>query len=202
MKRSLNCFYKSLIIFLRFYQPIISWYLKVIAIIFVAQLKLLMGGLDGVHLVMAGGYDSRVKENVEHYQELKKLSSDLSLDNYVTFLRSCSNDQKQVLLQRARCLLYTPSNEHFGIVPVEAMHMRCPVIAVNSGGPLETVADGETGFLCNPDASSFAKALLKLISDTALASKMGSAGKKRVQEKFSFETFTKQLHDIIIDLVK
>jgi alpha-1,3/alpha-1,6-mannosyltransferase len=44
-------------------------------------------------------------------------------------------------------LLYTPANEHFGIVPIEAMHLGCVVIACNSGGPLESIEDGETGFL-------------------------------------------------------
>ena len=45
-------------------------------------------------------------------------------------------------------LLYTPSGEHFGIVPLEAMHCRLPVVAVNDAGPKESVADGVTGFLC------------------------------------------------------
>ncbi|CAN0499507.1 unnamed protein product, partial [Scytosiphon promiscuus] len=37
------------------------------------------------------------------------------------------------LLGRASCVLYTPSHEHFGIVPVEAMCCGAPVVAVNSG---------------------------------------------------------------------
>lgn len=43
------------------------------------------------------------------------------------------------LLKHSLCLLYTPENEHFGIVPVEAMYCQTPVIACNSGGPLESV---------------------------------------------------------------
>jgi alpha-1,3/alpha-1,6-mannosyltransferase len=61
-------------------------------------------------------------------------------------------------------LLYTPPNEHFGIVPLEvscllfplslttsslqAMSLGTPVIAVNNGGPLETVLHNVTGYLC------------------------------------------------------
>lgn len=44
-------------------------------------------------------------------------------------------------------LLYTPANEHFGIVPIESMYLECPVIAISSGGPKETVSDGITGYL-------------------------------------------------------
>ena len=43
--------------------------------------------------------------------------------------------------------LYTPVGEHFGIVPLEAMAAGVPVIAMASGGPLETVKNGETGYL-------------------------------------------------------
>lgn len=42
------------------------------------------------------------------------------------------------MLRRSRAVLYTPHNEHFGIVPVESMYVGTPVIAVNSGG--ETIS--------------------------------------------------------------
>lgn len=57
-------------------------------------------------------------------------------------------------------LLYTPDREHFGIVPIEAMYEGTPVIAVNSGGPKETVIHGKTGFLCSQTAKSFSEAML------------------------------------------
>lgn len=151
---------------------------------------------------MAGGYDDRVVENVEHYEELRRLVIEKSLDDHVSFVRSCSAAQKLALLRRARCLLYTPSREHFGIVPIEAMYMECPVVAANSGGPLETIADGETGYLCNADAESFAKAIERLIRGEALAKKMGVAGKKRVLSKFSFASFSDQLNRFVMDLYR
>ena len=86
-----------------------------------------------------GGYDDRVEENKRHYLELERLATTLGIKDNVTFKRSFSDYEKVILLQSATCLLYTPSNEHFGIVPIEAMFMKCPVIACNSGGPLETV---------------------------------------------------------------
>lgn len=48
-------------------------------------------------------------------------------------------------------MLYTPTEEHFGIVPCEAMMEGVPVIAVNSAGPTETVEQGITGFLLPDD---------------------------------------------------
>lgn len=60
-------------------------------------------------------------------------------------------------------LLYTPENEHFGIVPVESMHMGCIVMACNSGGPLESVADKETGFLNPPDSKIWGKQIYDIV---------------------------------------
>lgn len=92
-------------------------------------------------LVIAGGYDQRVLENVEYHLELVALAKKLGIADKVCFLRSISNDQRLLILKNTQVLLYTPENEHFGIVPVEAMHLGCIVIACNSGGPLESVAD-------------------------------------------------------------
>jgi len=87
------------------------------------------------------------------------------------------------------------------IVPVEAMHARCPVIAVDSGGPRETVVDGVTGFLCPGSPAEFAGAMSKLIGGGAegidLRRQMGDAGRQRVLECFSFDSFTDKLDDII-----
>lgn len=158
------------------------------------------GQRAGVHLVVAGGYDDRVTENVQHYTELKELAAQLHLEDCVTFLRSPSDSMKVALLRGSAAVLYTPSREHFGIVPVEAMYCCCPVIAVNSGGPLESVADGETGFLCEPLAEAFSKAMEKLVRGPQLRRDMGHAGRRRVQEKFSLQAFSDQLYGYIVKL--
>ncbi|OXB80208.1 UNVERIFIED_CONTAM: hypothetical protein H355_011568 [Colinus virginianus] len=162
----------------------------------------LRGRLDShqwneVHLVMAGGYDKRVLENVEHYEELRSIATKLNVSDHVTFLRSFTDEQKISLLNNCVCVLYTPSNEHFGIVPLEAMYMRCPVIAVNSGGPLESVLNNVTGFLCDPLPTQFSEAMEKIVRDPLLKDAMGAAGRVRFMEKFSSEAFSEQLYQYI-----
>lgn len=164
--------------------------------------RLSSGEWERVHAVMAGGYDERVAENVEHYEELRSLASSLGLEGHVTFLRSFSDKQKLSLLHSSTCVLYTPSNEHFGIVPIEAMYTRCPVIAVNSGGPLESVAHSETGFLCEPTPERFSEAMQKFVTDPKLKQRMGQAGRERVQQRFSLQAFTEQLYSHITQLTQ
>lgn len=153
-------------------------------------------------LVVAGGYDTRVLENVEHYSELDDLVKESNLEDKVTLLKSPSDDEKFMLLHIAHCLLYTPANEHFGIVPLEGMYMSKPVIAVNSGGPTETIVHNSTGFLCDPKEEAFSLAMASMLKDDRLRERMGIMGHKRVQQKFSFEAFAQKLDDIVNEVTK
>lgn len=83
-------------------------------------------------------------------------------------------------------MLYTPDKEHFGIVPLEAMARGRPVIAVATGGPLETIIHRETGFLSEGVPMDFANAVVLLLTmkrDAAL--EMASRARAHVAEKFS-----------------
>jgi len=154
-----------------------------------------------IRLIIAGGYDHRVKENVEHYQELVDLAESLGISSKVEFLKSPSDTKKVELLRNADCLIYTPSKEHFGIVPIEAMYNETPVIAVNDGGPLETVVEGETGFLRPPKPEDFAEAMQEIIDiGDDVKRTMGANGKKRVLQCFSFNAFSNNL-DVFVKKV-
>lgn len=155
-----------------------------------------------VHLIIAGGYDDRVIENIEYYQELVELAQQLEVFDYITFLKSPSDLEKLLLICGCTAVLYTPTNEHFGIVPLEAMYMSRPVIAVNSGGPLETIINEETGFLCDPEPDKFSEAMKKFIENQDLCLKMGKAGCNHIKQKFSFHLFTDQLNRIVENLTQ
>ncbi|KAL5732123.1 hypothetical protein ACHQM5_004777 [Ranunculus cassubicifolius] len=52
-------------------------------------------------------------------------------------------------------------DENFGIVPLETVAAHKPIIACNSGGPVESIIDGVTGFLCDPTPKEFVTNLLR-----------------------------------------
>ncbi|KAA6407791.1 MAG: glycosyltransferase family 4 [Lasallia pustulata] len=178
-------------------------------------------GREGVRLVIAGGYDNRVQENVSYHNELVSLAESLSLktataknvvtalsipsDIDVLFLLSVPAKLKSMLLNAARLLVYTPSNEHFGIVPLEAMLAGVPVLAANSGGPLETIVDGETGWLRPADDveqwTELMRRVLFHFTEEHLRH-MGEVGRKRVKEEFSETKMARGLDEEIEALVK
>lgn len=155
----------------------------------------------GTRLVMAGGFDTRVEENVEHYKELDQLVESLELQDQVELLRSPSDAEKVWLLRNALCLVYTPTNEHFGIVPLESMYCRTPVIAANSGGPTETILNAETGWLREPSSEEFSGAMQGVLDNRPLLPQVGEAGRARVLKHFSFAAFGEKLERAVIDLL-
>lgn len=78
----------------------------------------------------------------------------------VTFERQPSRDRLRELYWGAKCLLF-PTHEDFGIIPVEAMACGTPVLGLRRGGVLETVVDGETGFLVDSDDPAEYAAMLR-----------------------------------------
>lgn len=151
-------------------------------------------------LTIAGGFDIRLRENVEYLDELKTLVEREGVSHQVKFVTSCSTAERNVLLSECLCVLYTPKDEHFGIVPLEAMAAHKPVIACNSGGPVESIKNGETGFLCNPIPHDFSMAMAKLIKDPEMARRMGEEARNHVVESFSTNIFGQRLNRVLVDV--
>lgn len=174
-------------------------------------------------LVVAGGFDPMNPENSRTHKDLQALTESLKLthatfkprdtaltdmsseDVDVLFLLSIPQDLKQRLLQSASLLVYTPTNEHFGIVPLEAMLAGIPVLATNTGGPLETIYDGRTGWLRNPEKTEqwtdvMRKALIPSSADTLR--KMGQSGHDRVLAEFSETKMTAEFEQEMHRLVR
>ncbi|MBA0791936.1 hypothetical protein Gohar_016477 [Gossypium harknessii] len=161
-----------------------------------AMLRTLDGNVD------RGGFDKRLRENVEYLDELKSLAERNGVAGQVNFVTSCSTAERNSLLSECLCVLYTPTDEHFGIVPLEAMAAHKPVIACNSGGPVETIKNGETGFLCDPSPKDFALAMAKFIQDPEMAKRMGEQARQHVNESFSTMTFGQRLNQFLLDVAR
>ncbi|HVR75095.1 MAG TPA: glycogen synthase [Planctomycetota bacterium] len=122
-----------------------------------------------------------------------------------------------VAFYSAAALFVCPSiYEPFGIINLEAMACECPVVASRVGGIPEAVADGETGVLVpfesrggsdfeprDPQkfALDLAGAVNKLWSDAALRRRMAAAGRRRVEEMFSWTTIAQRTLDLFGELV-
>jgi starch synthase len=119
------------------------------------------------------------------------------------------------LYSHARVFCCPSVYEPFGIINLEAMACRAPVVASATGGILEVVVDGETGYLVpfkqdpvtsfpsDPDqfARDLAAKLTTLLKDPAACKRMGEAGRKRVEEHFAWSSIADQTIALYQELI-
>ena len=144
----------------------------------------------GCRLVFAGGYDDKLPEVRALLAKLRGRAEDLGLEDRVEFRLNVSVDELEALWTEAFALIHPMIGEHFGIVPIEAMAHALPVLAVNIGGPCETVLDGVTGALRPPETEAFAAVMAEWLRAPAHAIKLGQAGRERARERFSHGRFS------------
>ena len=109
---------------------------------------------------------------------LRALAAELGVEGRVRFLGRVSREELLALYAHAAAVCFPPLDEDLGYVTMEAMLSSKPVITcTDSGGPLELVADGETGYVVAPQPSDLARAIERVFAEPARAAAMGRAGR-------------------------
>jgi glycosyltransferase involved in cell wall biosynthesis len=87
--------------------------------------------------------------------------------------------------------------EPFGMVVLEAMAQRKPIVGSRAGGVVEMVVEGKTGYTFPPgDHAELARRLIELLNDPERAARMGEAGYQRLLESFSIEQYMDGIHSV------
>ncbi|KAG2126838.1 glycosyltransferase family 4 protein [Suillus clintonianus] len=184
-----------------------------------------------VRLVLAGGYDPRLEDNIRTLESLIELARFSGLTyNIITplqsrvavpsfpnitlnepdilFLLNFTTAQRSGLLQAQStvALLYTPANEHFGIGPVEGMICGLPILACDSGGPTESIVDQptdqRTGWLYRPQSSVWAQALEEICNLSETDRKaLSQRARDRAQNMFGMDAMAKSLEEVLEEAV-
>jgi glycosyltransferase involved in cell wall biosynthesis len=114
-------------------------------------------------------------------ENLERQAERLGLSDRVRFLGFVPENELLDLYAGAFGVVYAPVDEDYGYVTVEAFLSGKPVITCSdSGGTLEFVEDGATGFVVDPDPQAVASAVNRLFADKRRAKEMGAAGRPRV----------------------
>ena len=112
----------------------------------------------------------------------ERLRDSLALQDRVTFLGVIPRRQLVERYRQAAIFCLPSRQEGFGIVFLEAMACGKPIVAARAAAVPETVADGESGFLVDPDdPKALARALTALLRDPDLRREMGEGGRRRVE---------------------
>ncbi len=118
----------------------------------------------------------------------EEIAARVKAEPRVIWINSMLREDQYVELYSNALVFACPSvYEPFGIINLEAMACETPIVASAVGGILETVADGETGFLVPPgDPQAIANGINRFARNRELGKRFGKNGRKRVEEFFSW----------------
>lgn len=127
--------------------------------------------------------------------DLRRLVSDLELDDHVTFTGHVSNVPD--LLSAIDIGVLTSDREGMPLALLEYMASGKPVVATRVGGVPEAVEDGVNGFLfASGDHEGFAGRIAQLVNDAALRSRMGAAALEIVTTRFSEQVMMERIVEL------
>lgn len=130
----------------------------------------------------------------EYQQHLDSLISRLKLTDKVRFLGHVPHKELPERYRLSRIVVNPSLSESFGISIVEGMACGLPVVGTKVGGMLETILNGETGLLVEPERPDLlAEAVVSLLNDPEKADRMGGKGRARAVKHFSWRARAERL---------
>jgi glycosyltransferase involved in cell wall biosynthesis len=163
--------------------------------------------LDALAILLTQGFDLKADivgeiESPIIRRKVEQRLKDPRLRNCVTLHGPLAGEAKWKIFREADVLAFPTffESESFGLVAIEAMQFKIPVVATQWRGVQSVVVDGETGFLTpirNPAAT--ADAIARLLRDPERASRMGAAGRERYIAEYTMETFWKRMEQAIVE---
>jgi len=139
----------------------------------------------GVRLAICGGGP------IERYQALAR---ELGVLDRCEFLGQCPPETVQRELARASVFTLPSYAEGLSVALLEAMAAGCPVVATMVGEHREVLEPGTNALVTPPgDIERLAAALQALLSDQALAARLGAAGRETIAARFTAERALRQV---------
>lgn len=142
-----------------------------------------------LELVVAGAVDEKSRS---YLADLEEAAAGLP----VRFVTNPADEQLIDLYRTAHAVLFTARNEDWGIVPLEAMACGTPVVAVDAGGPRESVHHGRTGWLLPDAVAPWAQRIGLLARDPGAVDAMRDAAVQRART-FTWDRFVDRVDDVM-----
>ena len=136
-----------------------------------------------------------------HVADVRRLVRERGLGDRVRFAGRLSDAELADALRESHVLAVPSRYEGFGIVYLEGMSFGLPAIASRAGGASETVADGETGVLVDPDdPAAVARALDGFAADPDRLARMGRAARRRYERHPDWGETTARVRRLLADV--
>jgi glycosyltransferase involved in cell wall biosynthesis len=136
----------------------------------------------------------------QEMESLKRLTVELGVKDKINFLGQISAQELDQCYRNASVFVLPAiidakgDTEGLGVVLIEALTYKLPVIASGVGGIVDVIKDNETGILVpEKDTDALAHALLKVMKNDKYAASLGERGYQFVNEKYNWNKITDQI---------
>ena len=144
-----------------------------------------------------------VDQKKDRLKLVPRLVREYGLSSRVHFAGRVSTEQLVRLYNQATLVVSPSLYEGFGLPVAEAMACGAPVIATTGGAFPEIVDHQETGWLVPPgDSHALADAIRLLMDNPGLRERLGSAGRSRIVERFSWRKAAEQTLAVYEEMVR
>lgn len=160
---------------------------------FIHAARLVIDKLPSATAFVVGGASAGEES---FFDEMHQLSQRLGLAGRLLFT-GYRNDIAEIMGLMDVIVHASIKPEPFGMVIIEGMAMRKPIVATRGGGPLDIVVENRTGFLVEMgNAEALGKAILTLLRKPELRKEMGIAGREIVEQRFSSRHYAERIEAI------
>ena len=152
----------------------------------------LRGNAD-LRLIIGGGARPGESDGIER-DRIQDIVKELGIEEIVTFPGRLTESDLPIYYAAANVCVVPSHYEPFGLVAIEAMACRTPVVASNVGGLQFTVVPEVTGLLVPPkDEAAFAEAIDRILGNPAWGEQLGETGRQRVEIAMSWDSVASRL---------
>lgn len=146
-------------------------------------------------LVLAGTGDP------EWVASLKEIADRLGIASYVVWAGFLTGEDKWAALGAADVFVLPSYSENFGIAIVEAMACGCPVVLSDQVGIHREITRAGAGLVTPCRVEEVTRAILKVLNDSALRSRMSENGVRMARQQFSVEVVSRKLAETYASVI-
>jgi glycosyltransferase involved in cell wall biosynthesis len=148
------------------------------------------------HLVIAGNDEEEIMPS------LKKIATDSNVVSRMTFVGGVNDAEKNYLIDKAKVLVLPSHSENFGIVVLEAMARKCPVVVTEEVGLADIVYKEDCGMVTTGDARKMGAAIAEILNDPEKARIMGINGLEAVKNNFTWSSIVQKMLSLYQDILR